>query len=127
MRLVRPGDIARIVDANAIEQVAAERGIELRPLGHTLLVGRCPFELEAVGRSLLVEPHRARFRCLTCWARGNVLGLVMLLDGVGFLAALEQLAARAGIDLDELRTSRGPAWRIRRSDVPAWALTPALR
>lgn len=124
MRLVTKVGIDRIIQANPIAAVAAERGLTLQPLGQRLLVGRCPFELAATGRALLVEPG-GRFRCLTCFRQGgNVIGFVMHLDRLTFLSALERLATRAGLDLDELMDSPPPRRQARTSEVPLWALTP---
>lgn len=126
MRLVTKDGIDRIIKANPIAALAAEHGVELRPLGKTLLVGRCPFEETATGRALLVEPS-GRFRCLTCFRKGgNVIGFVMHAERVNFLTALERLAARAGLDLDELMGSPLPSRPAYSSEVPLWALTPPL-
>jgi len=138
MLLLNKEGIEQLIEANPFGGFAAERRIELSPLGQSLLVGRCPLEAEPVGRSLLVEPGSGRYRCVTCWARGgNVIDFVMQLDRVTFLVALELLARRAGLDLAALMRSspaspsrpsaaaqsrRAP---IRRgSSTPLWALTP---
>jgi hypothetical protein len=140
MQLLSREGIEQLIEANPFAGFAAERGIALSPLGRELLVGRCPFEQEAVGRALLVEPRSGRYRCLACWVHGgNVIGFVMQLDRLTFLAALELLATRAGLDLAALmRSSPASPARpsaeattrhasIRRgSPTPLWALTPPV-
>ena len=124
MRLVTREGIERLLSANPIAEVAAERGIELVALGSSLLVARCPLERAATGKSLLIEPTSGRFRCLTCWAHGgNVIGFVIQLDRVPFMAAMERLAERAGLDLDAVMTGRARS-RRQVSEVPRWTLTP---
>jgi DNA primase len=129
MRLVTKEGIERLLLANPIAELAAERGIHLEPLGSELLVGRCPRHEDTAGRSLLVERTSGRFRCLACpLYGGNVIGFVIQVDRVPFMAALERLSLRAGLDLDELMGEASPARprrRAVRSVVPAWALTPA--
>ncbi|MCU0293263.1 MAG: CHC2 zinc finger domain-containing protein [Thermoanaerobaculaceae bacterium] len=126
MYLVTRAGIERLLSASPIAELAAERGIELRPLGPELLVGRCPRHAGAVGRSLLVERVSGRFRCLVCGLRGgNAIGLVMHTDALPFLPAVLKLAGRAGLDLDALlvepaRLEPAP------SEVPEWALTPPV-
>jgi len=138
MLLLSKEGIEQLIEANPFAGFAAERRIELSPLGQSLLVGRCPFEAEPVGRSLLVEPGRGRFRCLTCWARGgDVIGFVMQLDRLTLIGALEFMARRAGLDLAAVMRSHSavPARPIaaaqsrhasirRGSSTPLWALTP---
>jgi DNA primase len=124
MRLITKGGIERLLSANPIAEVAAEHGIALVALGSSLLVGRCPLERATTGKSLLIEPTSGCFRCLTCWAHGgNVIGFVIQLDRVPFLAALELLAARAGLDLDAIMAEPARPKRAA-SEVPLWALTP---
>ncbi|MCU0293554.1 MAG: CHC2 zinc finger domain-containing protein, partial [Thermoanaerobaculaceae bacterium] len=118
-------------------EVAAERGIELRPLGPELLVGRCPRH-RGVGRSLLVERGSGRFRCLVCSLHGgNAIGLVMQTDALPFLPAVLKLAARVGLDLETLGEAE-PSRPVmlsgepmkpplpQTSEVPVWALTPPV-
>jgi len=138
MQLLSREGTRQLIEANPFAGFAAERRIELSPLGPSLLVGRCPLEAEPIGRSLLVEPGSGRYRCVTCWAHGgNVIDFVMQLDRVTFLVALELLARRAGLDLATLMQSRSAsparrsaearnrhAWIRRGCSTPLWALTP---
>lgn len=125
MRLVTKDGIARLLSANTIAELAAERGISLAPLGTELLVGHCPLHPDTAGRSLLIAPRTGRFRCLVCPLHGgNVIGLVMQLDRLPFMAALERLATRAGLDLDAVMIAPRTPALTRTSEVPTWALTP---
>ncbi len=125
MRIVTRDGIERVLRANPIAEVAAEHGIHLRALGEGLLVGRCPRHPDSAGLSLLIEPGSGRFRCLVCWFHGgNVIGLVMQLDGLPFMPAVLKLAARAGFDVETFMSERERPRLVPRSEVPAWALTP---
>ncbi|MCU0293264.1 MAG: CHC2 zinc finger domain-containing protein [Thermoanaerobaculaceae bacterium] len=91
--------IERIKAANALPAVVAERGIELRKKGKTL-VGRCPFH-EDKTPSFSVTPDKGLFHCFGCGAAGDVIGFVTKHDQLSFSAALDALARRAGLDLGQ--------------------------
>lgn len=99
-------DEALVANRRSVLEVAFERGICLQALGDGLLVGRCPFERTALGRSLLVERATGRFRCVSCWAAGDAAVFAQRLG-----ALHEGVAQRA-------------ARPRRTSCVPSWALTP---
>ena len=65
--------------------------MELRQLGKDLR-GRCPFH-DDEDPSLSVDPVRNVFHCFGCGAKGSVIDLVMLLEGVTFRHAVEILRA----------------------------------
>ena len=111
-------EIERIKAANELAAVIAERGIELRRKGRTL-VARCPLHQEKTP-SFTVTPSKGLFHCFGCGAAGDVIGFVTKYDKVSFAAALEGLARRAGLDLGKLME---PGPRIVRK-TPLEALTP---
>jgi DNA primase len=58
----------------------------------------CPFHDEK-SPSFWVSPDKQFFHCFGCGAHGTVLGFVMEYDHLGFIEAVEDLAARAGMDV----------------------------
>ncbi|MCU0293553.1 MAG: CHC2 zinc finger domain-containing protein [Thermoanaerobaculaceae bacterium] len=91
--------IERIKASNALVEVVAERGIELRKKGKTL-VGRCPFH-EDKTPSFTVTPDKGLFHCFGCGASGDVIGFVTKHDQLSFGGALQALAHRAGLELGQ--------------------------
>jgi DNA primase len=63
-------------------------------------VGICPWHDDS-RPSLQVNPERQSWRCWVCADGGDVFSFVMKIEGVGFREALEMLAERAGIPLEE--------------------------
>lgn len=72
-----------------------EGQLELRKLGYQLF-GICPFHTdERVGNFALGGPHNG-FKCFACGKSGDLIDLVMRIDGVGFKKSL----TIAAVDLD---------------------------
>jgi DNA primase catalytic core len=103
MQVTKDG-IERIKGANELSAVVAERGVELKKKGR-VLVGRCPFHEEKTA-SFTITPGKGLFHCFGCGAGGDVIGFVTKHDKVGFGAALERLARRAGLELKTLMEER---------------------
>jgi len=117
MQVTREG-IERIRGANALPAVLTERGLELKKKGR-VLVARCPFHDEKTA-SFTVTPSKGLYHCFGCGAAGDVIGFVTKHDKVGFPAALERLAKRAGLDLSKLMEERPRVV----PQTPVEALTP---
>lgn len=103
MHVTKEG-IDRLKAANPLEAVLADRGIELKKKGR-VLVARCPFHEEKTA-SFTVTPAKGLYHCFGCGARGDVFGFITKRDKVGFPRAMEVLARRAGLDLEELMNER---------------------
>ena len=58
----------------------------------------CPFHDEK-SPSFTVSPDKQFYHCFGCGAHGTVLGFVMEYDHLGFVEAVEDLAARAGLEV----------------------------
>jgi DNA primase len=93
--------------------------LTLRPAGPTFK-GLCPFH-DDTRPSFDVDPRRQRYRCWACNKFGDVISFVQEFERVSFQEALELLARRAGISLENLsRKPPGPS-RTSMLDVMRWA------
>jgi DNA primase len=69
----------------------------------------CPFHDEKTP-SFWVSPAKQFYHCFGCGAHGTALGFVMEYDHLGFIEAVEELAARAGLEVPrEAGAAAGPA------------------
>jgi DNA primase len=116
--------IERIKSANSIEAVLAERGVELKRKGRTL-IARCPFHSPDKTPSFTVTPSKGLYHCFGCGAAGDVIGFVTKHDKLSFGGALEVLARRAGLDL--AKVMEPPPRRLQRTPLEALTPPPALR
>ncbi|MEP7203335.1 MAG: DNA primase [Ilumatobacteraceae bacterium] len=71
--------------------------MQLRRVGRNW-VGLCPFHAER-SPSFNVREETGRYKCFGCGAAGDVFTFVQEMDHVDFVNAAEQLAAKAGIQL----------------------------
>jgi DNA primase len=62
--------------------------------------GLCPFHGEKTP-SFYVHPGKGIYKCFGCGVGGDVISFVMQLEGWSFSEALRQLAARAGVQIEE--------------------------
>ncbi len=97
---------------NVVEVVGET--VALKKAG-TTFKGLCPFHGEKTP-SFVVTPARESWHCFGCGLGGDVFSFVMQRDGVAFPEALKQLAAKAGVELDE-RSRAQDAHRARLRDV----------
>jgi len=94
---IRDEDVALVRERSPIADVVGER-VTLRGAGAGSLMGLCPFHEERTP-SFHVTPARGLFYCFSCGAGGDVFDFLIKLDHLSFSEAVEQLAARAGIQL----------------------------
>ena len=90
--------VKQVKEANDIVDVVGGY-VALRPAGPTYK-GLCPFH-DDHRPSFDVDPRRQRYRCWSCGKYGDVLQFVQEHERVSFLEALEILARRAGIALEQ--------------------------
>ena len=108
------GVVAEIKGRLPVADVVGET-VQLKKAG-TTLKGLCPFHGEKTP-SFVVTPARDTWHCFGCGKHGDIFTFVMERDTLAFPEALEQLAARAGVELDE-RTKREDAHNARLRDGP---------
>lgn len=77
------------------------RYLKLKKVG-SRYVGLCPFHAEKTP-SFSVNPQKGFFHCFGCKASGDVYTFLMRMEGKTFPEALEELAARAGVELPARR------------------------
>lgn len=91
--------IEKILDNVSIVDVAGEY-TTLQRAGVNFK-GSCPFGHEDKNPSFSVSPARNICKCFSCGEGGNVITLVMKVEGLSFYDAVVKLAAKAGISLPE--------------------------
>jgi len=86
-----------------------EPRVQLRQRGRSLLA-RCPFHEERTP-SFSVSREKQFYYCFGCRASGTAITFLMEYDGLGFVDAIEELAARAGLEVPRTGPGRGEAGR----------------
>jgi DNA primase len=89
-------DLERLRATVSISDVV-QQWVVLRRVGRNW-VGLCPFHAERTG-SFNVREETGRYKCFGCGAAGDVFKFVQEIEHVDFVNAVEQLAAKAGIQL----------------------------
>lgn len=87
--------------------------VPLRKAGRNWL-GFCPFHPNTRTPAFTVFPDSQSYHCFGCKASGTVFDFLMQRDGLSFTEALEQLAARAGVQLKP-RTEQDEQEDVQRS------------
>jgi DNA primase len=103
---IRDDDIAAVRDRSPIAEVVGDH-VALRNAGGGNLKGICPFHDEK-SPSLSVSPARGLFHCFGCGAGGDVIRFVERIEHLSFAEAVEQLAARANIELRYVEGGSAP-------------------
>ena len=103
---IRDEDVAEVREKSAIADVIGEH-VQLRNAGGGNLKGICPFHDEK-SPSLSVTPARNLFHCFGCGAGGDVIRFVERIEHLSFSEAVENLAARLGIQLRYVEGGSGP-------------------
>jgi len=89
-------DIERVRTTLAIADVV-QPYVALRRVGRNW-VGLCPFHAEKTG-SFNVRDETGRYRCFGCGKAGDMFTFVQEIEHIDFVAAVERLAAKAGVQL----------------------------
>ncbi|MEW6286970.1 MAG: DNA primase [Chloroflexota bacterium] len=84
-----------------IVDLVSEAGVKLRHAGKNY-TGFCPFHENKHTPAFVVWPETGTWRCFgACNEGGDIFKFVMKKDGIDFKEALQKLAARAGVQLQE--------------------------
>ncbi len=83
-----------------IVELIGSLGVNLRKTGRSY-VGFCPFHPNSRTPAFTVYPDTQSFYCFGCHAAGTAFDFLMRKQGLDFKGALEQLAARAGVRLEQ--------------------------
>lgn len=94
---IRDEDLRIVRERSPVDEVIGEY-IQLRNAGGGSLKGLCPFHDEK-SPSFNVTPSRGLWYCFGCSEGGDVISFLQKIDHVSFADAVEQLAARAGVQL----------------------------
>lgn len=95
--------IDRVIEESDIVDVISEY-ISLKKSGKNFK-GLCPFHHEKTP-SFSVSQDKQLYHCFGCHASGNVITFVMNIENVSFVEAVEMLAERAGILIDESKLTK---------------------
>ncbi|HKY73776.1 MAG TPA: DNA primase [Patescibacteria group bacterium] len=106
--------VQEIKDAIDIVQLIGER-VQLTRAGKSFK-GLCPFHSEKTP-SFFVTPDIQRYKCFGCAKSGDVFTFLEEYDSVPFIDALQQLAKRAGITLEQKVFSKEDTHRQRLYEV----------
>ena len=109
-------DIAKVRDATDIVAVISEH-TQLKRVGRGW-IGLCPFHNEKTG-SFSVNGEQGYFHCFGCQKSGDAITFVREIDGLDFVAAVERLAAKAGITLTYTSANEGNRRRRRAQLIEA--------
>jgi len=95
--------IEQIQRASDIVDIVGEH-VSLTRKGREM-VGLCPFH-DDHRPSMNVSPHKQIFKCFACGAGGDVFKFVQLRENLSFPQAVERLAERAGIAVEQVRSAK---------------------
>ena len=104
-------DLLNRVDAVDV----VSRYVKLKKGGANYL-GLCPFHGEKTP-SFTVSPTKQFYPCVGCGAHGNAIGFLMAYGGMGYVDAVKDLAAAAGMQVPEARP-RSPEEAARKEREP---------
>ncbi|WP_294541531.1 DNA primase [uncultured Gemmiger sp.] len=90
--------VQEVARRNDIEELIGQY-VQLRRRGRTL-TGLCPFHNEKTP-SFTVYPDTQSFYCFGCGAAGDAITFVRKINNLGYVEAVKQLAARAGMPMPE--------------------------
>jgi DNA primase len=96
--------VALIKEKLDIVEIVSDR-VKLRKSGNRWL-GLCPFHSEKTP-SFSVSQSQQFFHCFGCGKGGDIFTFIMQTEGLSFGEALELLASRAGIEIENNEKSRG--------------------
>ena len=103
-----------ILDAIDLEALISEY-VTLKRAGANVK-GLCPFHNEKTP-SFVVSKDKQYYHCFGCGASGNAIGFVMAIENMDFLDAIEFLAEKAHMDLDQYREKGQSNYKPQNKDL----------
>ena len=119
--LIAQGFIDDLLNRTDIIDVVSSR-VQLKKAGKNY-TACCPFHQEKTP-SFSVNQEKQFYYCFGCGAGGNALGFIMDHDHLDFPEAVEELAKRAGVEIEH-ETSNTPQKPRQAVDSPLYALLTA--
>lgn len=95
--------VSRVQQANDITELISEY-VSLKKKGREM-VGLCPFH-DDHRPSLCVNPVKQIFKCFACGAGGDVFKFLQMHENLTFPQAIERLAERAGIKIEQKQKTK---------------------
>jgi len=97
-----------------------QRYVRLKKAGANF-VGLCPFHNEKTP-SFSVSPAKQFYHCFGCGAHGNAIGFLMAYGGMGYVDAVKDLAAGAGMQMPEWQPRSREEEQRRERETDLYAL-----
>ncbi len=108
--------IERLKKANNISDVALDLGMIIKNnMTNCFYPDR--HNNNDIHPSMYINPNRQTFKCMTCGVSGDVITLLQLKVGLSFKAALEFLAKRAGLDINNNQQCNFKSPKITKSSI----------
>ncbi|HZJ95821.1 MAG TPA: DNA primase [Thiopseudomonas sp.] len=121
--LIAQSFIDDLLSRSDIVEVVSSR-VQLKKSGKNY-TACCPFHQEKTP-SFTVSQEKQFYYCFGCGAGGNALGFIMDHDHLGFPEAVEELASRAGVEVErETRSSSAPRQPRQPANSPLYDLLSA--
>ncbi|RKD27629.1 DNA primase [Caminicella sporogenes DSM 14501] len=96
--------IDEVLHSNDIIDIISEY-VNLKRTGRNYK-GLCPFHTEKTP-SFMVSQDKQLYHCFGCGAAGNVINFIMNIENLDFIDALEFLAEKAGINIEQYKENNG--------------------
>ena len=120
--LIAQGFIDDLLNRTDIVEVVGSR-VQLKKSGKNY-TACCPFHQEKTP-SFSVSQEKQFYYCFGCGAGGNALGFLMDHDNLEFPEAVEDLAQRAGVEVEREAAGHAPRQPRQPVDSPLYALLSA--
>lgn len=112
--LIGADDIAKVREATDLVALAEDITLVKKTGGSWM--ARCVFHDDR-NPSLHLDPQLGLYYCFGCQEAGDTISFYMKVQGIGFVAAVEALAARAGVELRYEESEEARVGRLRRNSL----------
>ena len=112
--MIPPDFIDELLARTDIVEIIESR-VQLKKTGANYS-GLCPFHTEK-SPSFSVSPDKQFYYCFGCQASGSAIKFIMEFDRLDFLATVEHLAGRAGMDIPKSNDGEAPEKQRKRKSI----------